>query len=958
MNKKILSLVLSLTMIIGTFSLAFAVPADVVGTDFEDAVVRLLDLGVLTGYPDGSFKANNNIKRSEYAAVVARAKGLEQEAINSQGSTNFGDVPANHWASGYINIAEDKGLINGLGMVGGINKFDPEANITYEQAVTIVVRALGYESEAQQNGGWPNGYLTVANQIGLLDDVNGTIGMPASRGLVAILTYNALEIPNMIKVGSNYIVSGSQGSEEVYLFNELHMINRAAANSDWTNIDAQTFTMAGILGITASNLENFKATLEILADGDNQNWTPSQIQGVFDNIGIGKKVILAKAHNASQIEIKFNTKLNAMDAVTTLPYKVSISGVTFSSVTLSEDGMSLILTASGAMNLNNAALTVEPIQTAENAVVTTERYTALFSYSDSEDAEIEEITSKTNGNMANKVSVKFSEPIQILGTVKINGAVKAPTGFTPGDDKADFTGLSLNANQTHDIQIIGLTDQASNVSSVLNETFSILVDTVLPTVILSASADKDNVIVFEFDKPITTISANAVLVNGIVKDENLASQASATATPVNPVNGLAKKFEMAVTLPFALSATRNFIVLLPAGIKDELGNELASTTKTVTLNKDIIAPEIEDIGIVKDSSENVVSLVLSVDSTLAGKLAQAPAILAGQLTVLDPNGVAVNTNAWLGGLGQDAITAGDNKVTLSFANPGKLSGIYQISFAAGLASDEADMANNLKAKSVQLDFGLTTSTGTFALTPLDVTSGGSNIYLVNYGAKVKGGITMGSATDPANYTLNGLALPVGTTISLDGTQVIATITLPAGSIAVTDPAALFTINNVQRLSGETIIPFITTVQADDNTKPVMDSAILTSDNKLIVGFSEALSALPTGTDFEIKVNGKPLLNPPVFVAGSGSDVGKYVFNFTPLILTNGTEAYIDMDNNGVYSMAIDALDAPLAGVFPPIYSMMTSAGITSVTIKVIANTTTDNAMPANNLTMGTMITVK
>lgn len=957
MKKKILSVLLTLTMVIGIFSTGFAVPSDIMGTDYEDAVVRLEALGVLSGYPDGSFRPNNDITRAEYASAVTRAKGLEQDVANSNGITVFDDVPTNFWAAKYIDIAEKEGLIAGFGIVNGKNNFKPQDNIKYEQAIAIILRAIGYEPAVLENGGWPNGYLIVAEEVGLLEDVNGSLGQLAKRGLVAQLTYNALEIPNMIKVGSDYIVSGTQGTDEVFLFNELHMINAAAASGNWGNIDKDTFALGGITGVTAGNLANFKATLENLADGENQNWSPEQIQGVFDTIVSGEKVISAKAINSMEVQIKFNVELDPFDAITTAPYKVSISGVTFvGTPVLSGNGKTLTLKTSSPMNLNSAALVVEPIRTEDNASVKTDRYTALYSYTDTEDPDIAEVISKTNTNTASKLTVKFTESVQSLGTIKIDGATKAATGFTSGDMEARFTGLSLDASQSHTIEITNLKDRASNVSGTINKSFNVIVDTVKPTVSLSRSMDRDNVIVFEFDKPITTSSANSKLVNGIVKNEMSTTIASSTAVAVNPMNGLAEKYEMAVNAPFSSLATRNLTVVLPTGIEDELGNQLVATSKSITLNKDVTAPEIEAVNIVRDSNENVLSLTLRTDSTLSAKAAVLPIPLDPKVTVSDPGGSAIDTTTWLGGLGQDMISAGDKEVTLSFVNPGKLSGVHQFTFAADMAKDQADSPNDLKSKSISVDFGAPTSTGSFAV--VSVTSGGPNIYNVDFGSPVRGGNVGGSATDLANYTLDANSLPGATTITLNPAKTIAKITLPPASVVVDKPAAVLAVNNVERLTGETNTPYTAPVVMLDNIEPVMNSAVLTTDNKMVVGFTETLSALPTPADFEIKVNGKTLLIPSVFVAGAGSDAGKYVFDFTPLILTNGTEVYVDMNADAVYTAAIDALDAPLAGVIPPNYQMINSAGITSVTIKVIGNATTDNSTLANTLKVGTMITIK
>lgn len=219
--KKVLSLVLVLTMVLGSFSFAFAAPSDVVGTEYEEAVERLGQLGVLTGYTDGTFKPENTITRAEFAAVVVRVKGLEAAAQAAAGATAFKDVPAGHWAAGYINIASKMGFVKGM----GDGTFAPSAPVTYEQAVTMVIRALGYDPAAEARGGYPYGYLIVANETGLLDSVKGTQGLPAPRGLVAQLVDNALEVPLMVQVGygaqTKWVVSGTEDTKEVYLLDDL-----------------------------------------------------------------------------------------------------------------------------------------------------------------------------------------------------------------------------------------------------------------------------------------------------------------------------------------------------------------------------------------------------------------------------------------------------------------------------------------------------------------------------------------------------------------------------------------------------------------------------------------------------------------------------------------------------------------------------------------------------------------
>jgi hypothetical protein len=220
--KKLLSLVLVLSLVLGSVAFAFATPADVVGTDYDEAVTRLEALGILTGYADGSFKPENTITRAEYAAVVVRALGLDAAAI--KGATAFTDVPATHWASGYINIASGLEVVNGYGNA----MFGPEDAVTYEQAVTMAVRALGYEPKAADMGGYPNGYLAVAAEEDITDGVAGVVGSPASRGIVALLIDNSLEVNLMERTG--------YGDDEIYEVGDMTLL---ADKLDATEIEAR-----------------------------------------------------------------------------------------------------------------------------------------------------------------------------------------------------------------------------------------------------------------------------------------------------------------------------------------------------------------------------------------------------------------------------------------------------------------------------------------------------------------------------------------------------------------------------------------------------------------------------------------------------------------------------------------------------------------------------------------------
>jgi len=172
----------------------FLVHSDVRGTRFEEAAEVLGALGIMIG-DEGGFRPNDTIIRSEVAKIAVYMLGLTEIAGGT--STRFPDVGAGHWAAGVINVADTQRMV--IGYEDGT--FRPSNYISFAEAVTIVVRALGFEPAAQAAGGFPTGYLVVASQQGLLRGVQGASNEPARRGDVAQLVYNALTTYMMEQTG-------------------------------------------------------------------------------------------------------------------------------------------------------------------------------------------------------------------------------------------------------------------------------------------------------------------------------------------------------------------------------------------------------------------------------------------------------------------------------------------------------------------------------------------------------------------------------------------------------------------------------------------------------------------------------------------------------------------------------------------------------------------------------------
>ena len=194
--KKLLALVLALAMALGTFSFAAAAPEDVVGTDYKDAVVRLVALGIIDGFEDGTYRPDEQVTRAQFAKIVVASLGVGEAAQYAKGATKFADVPADHWATGYINVAVDMGVIAGY----PDGTFKPENQVTFAEAIKMIVAALGYTPKANALGGYPGGYLAVAAEEKITDGVNVVGALAANRGAVAIMVDNALDVDLMEQV--------------------------------------------------------------------------------------------------------------------------------------------------------------------------------------------------------------------------------------------------------------------------------------------------------------------------------------------------------------------------------------------------------------------------------------------------------------------------------------------------------------------------------------------------------------------------------------------------------------------------------------------------------------------------------------------------------------------------------------------------------------------------------------
>lgn len=213
MNKKIISLVLALVMVLGTFSSVFAAEPTkkaeakkaeagekvekVVGKD--NKIQYVIDKKLVEGYEDGNYGLDKNIKRSEITRLLVLANGNEELAKQLQGSMKiYSDVDAKHWANGVISVGTTvPSDANGIAMLAGYpdGSFKPENDVTYAELAKMLVVLVKEDLTADmvKNAKWATSWMTWAAQLGILDDVNVVdSNKAANRADAFTMVYNAL----------------------------------------------------------------------------------------------------------------------------------------------------------------------------------------------------------------------------------------------------------------------------------------------------------------------------------------------------------------------------------------------------------------------------------------------------------------------------------------------------------------------------------------------------------------------------------------------------------------------------------------------------------------------------------------------------------------------------------------------------------------------------------------------
>ena len=294
--KKILALVLA-------FACAFTMFASAAFTDQADIKVKsdvvdtLVSLGIVEGFEDGSFQPNATVTRAQMAKMiyVLRTGKSDASAYNDD-KTSFTDI-GSHWARGYIKYCQSLGIIAGKSNT----KFVPNEKVTAQEAAKMLLVTLGYDATKAGLVGtnWAAKTNALADENGLLEDVNTSFTSACPRQYAAQLIYNAIDTPTVVWRDDAYT-------------------NQNYANGDNKTIGEKYMGLHSVEGILTSfakedGKETYGATVSSITKKDGDKVTTTGVSEDFTKIA---KDYVALKNNKVKVLYKDTDEVYGVFALT------------------------------------------------------------------------------------------------------------------------------------------------------------------------------------------------------------------------------------------------------------------------------------------------------------------------------------------------------------------------------------------------------------------------------------------------------------------------------------------------------------------------------------------------------------------------------------------------------------------------------------------------------------------
>ena len=204
---------------------------------YANDAALLQSLGILDNIPD----ITATVTRGDYAKILT-SLAFGECSIGKDADTGFSDVGAEDKNAAYIYQGCKFGLFSG----NGDGTFSPDDMIKTEDATASLVKAMGYKTMAEQNGGFPNGYIFIANKNGVLNGLNVYIGYDLTYGALVKMIINSFGAEFFVPVYTSEGISYEKG--------ENGFLKRLGIERKTGVVTANKYTALTNDGFTAENM--------------------------------------------------------------------------------------------------------------------------------------------------------------------------------------------------------------------------------------------------------------------------------------------------------------------------------------------------------------------------------------------------------------------------------------------------------------------------------------------------------------------------------------------------------------------------------------------------------------------------------------------------------------------------------------------------------------------------------
>lgn len=895
--------------------------SDTAGNTHELAIESLVSQGIISGYPDGSFKPNRTLTRSDVVKLLGKYLVSQGYKVPTDYKTNmrFTDLRSTSQDEllQYAALVKDNGVFNGSN-----GNLLPNDSITRENMAVVLVRAY-----TNINGFDYVGHVQKQNFKEDVVDYNAA--KAEARSAIRVLDYyNVTGVPNFNPKGST-----TRGQFSSFLFKLLQVEAPGANFKAVEVVDASTLrvtleddtvhtvkldtaleegketsvtfdiggkkytatvtykanltvktaevTGANILKVTLSDNSEHNVTLENNLPENEETTVSFKIDGkdytakVTYNV-TEVKVASAKALNGGQVEIKFNQRVNLPANLTQaqIANYITITGVdnstpiSFTQGQLSEDGRTLTISTNGIAALSGRyVVKVKDVKNSAGTSVTP--YDQIINFGT--DTVAPTLLSTVNRD-AKTVRVTFSEPLRSFSNSSITFRLANGTNVTgitgeigTGNWFADFdlsnatvNGQPLAANTPITVTFAGLRDIAGNFSSPNPLTTSFTM------------GGTDGV------KPtLTSILQTGPRTFKLTFSERIQKPAIADlelrlGTSVNPITAIEEV--SGDNRSFMITATNDLngvynIGTAPGRTITDISGETNTFANTHSFTIDNAAPEVTATTVTRDGNFEYLDITLTKDVSLvaASRVTASGNYVKGGVTHTF-NGTATNL----------AYRDNNNRSVLRVKLDDLLGtgDVDNATYNVTLSFTELKSAYGVNAGNKAVSFQRTTdyANNNNVLETPDVTTSTSDPSLTNDQVRLVFNHELDATTAAvaSNYSIPNARVTHAQVSS--GALNTVTLTLAPNETTATGPRNLLITGVKAKDSIATQQNLTAEVNLKENIRPVLNAATFRSANEIELTFSENVSGLGTDSFVIGNAAGTPLSIASVLSSTTGNKV--------------------------------------------------------------------------------------